>query len=70
MLAFGQFTGHIDLALVALYLFWAFFFWLVLYLQQESRREGFPLVADPDGKPLNQDLWMPKPKTFMAMAMA
>ena len=64
MLAFGQFTGHIDLALVALYLFWAFFFWLVLYLQQESRREGFPLVADPDGKPLNQDFWMPKPKMF------
>jgi len=57
-------TDHIDGALVALYLFWAFFFWLVLYLQQEGRREGFPLVSDPDGKPLNQDLWMPTPKQF------
>ncbi|MEM9028574.1 MAG: photosynthetic reaction center subunit H [Pseudomonadota bacterium] len=61
---FGNFTGHIDLALVALYVFWAFFFWLVLYLQQEGRREGFPLVGELDGKSWNQDLWMPSPKTF------
>lgn len=62
---FGQITEHIDLALISLYLFWAFFFWLVLYIQQEGRREGFPLVGDPDGKPWNQDLWMPAPKTFL-----
>ena len=65
MLAFGQITGHIDIALIALYLFWAFFFWLVLYLQQEGRREGFPVVSDPDGKTWDQSLWMPKPKTFI-----
>lgn len=65
MLAFGQITEHIDLALVALYVFWAFFFWLVLYLQQEGRREGFPLVSDPEGKSWDQSLWMPKPKTFV-----
>jgi photosynthetic reaction center H subunit len=65
MLAFGQITEHIDLALVSLYIFWAFFFWLVLYLQQEGRREGFPLVSDPDGKSWDQSLWMPKPKTFI-----
>ncbi|MGF1650018.1 MAG: photosynthetic reaction center subunit H [Hyphomicrobiaceae bacterium] len=65
LLAFGFFTEHIDLALVSLYIFWGFFFWLVLYIQQEGRREGFPLVSDPDGKPLNQDLWMPAPKTFI-----
>jgi photosynthetic reaction center H subunit len=59
-----NFTGYMDLTQVVLYLFWAFFFVLVLYIQQEGRREGFPLVSDPDGKPLNQDIWMPKPKTF------
>lgn len=57
--------NHIDFALIALYVFWAFFFWLVLYLQQEGRREGFPLVSDPEGKSWDQSLWMPKPKTFV-----
>lgn len=61
---FGNFTGHIDLALVSLYVFWAFFFWLVLYLQQETRREGYPLVNETDGKSWDQDIWMPAPKTF------
>lgn len=62
---FGDITGHIDLAQLTLYLFWAFFFGLVWYLQRESRREGFPLVSDPDGKPLDQDIWIPEPKTFL-----
>lgn len=62
---FGQITEHIDLAQIALYLFWAFFAYLVYYLQRETRREGFPLVSDPDGKPLQQDHWIPKPKTFL-----
>ena len=57
--------NHIDFAFIALYLFWAFFFCLVWYLQREGRREGFPLVADPDGTALNQDMWMPSPKTFV-----
>lgn len=61
---FANFTGHIDLALVSLYLFWAFFFWLVLYLQQETRREGYPLVGELDDKVWNQDIWMPSPKAF------
>ncbi|WP_108659934.1 photosynthetic reaction center subunit H [Acuticoccus kandeliae] len=39
-------TGHIDVALVVLYAFWIFFFCLVVYLQRESRREGFPMVPD------------------------
>ena len=47
-----------------LYLFWGFFIWLIFYIQQEGRREGFPLVSDPDGEALNQDLWMPTPKVF------
>lgn len=39
-------TAHIDIALVVLYAFWIFFFGLVVYLQRESRREGFPMVPD------------------------
>ena len=39
-------TEHIDVALVVLYAFWIFFFGLVVYLQRESRREGFPMVPD------------------------
>ena len=42
----GAITGHIDVALVVLYAFWIFFFGLVVYLQRESRREGFPMAPD------------------------
>lgn len=35
---------HYDLAFISLYLFWGFFILLVIYLQRESNREGFPLV--------------------------
>ena len=42
----GAITGHIDVALVVLYAFWVFFFGLVVYLQRESRREGFPMAPD------------------------
>ena len=43
----GAFTQYIDVAQVALYVFWLFFVLLVLYLNRESRREGFPLRHDP-----------------------
>jgi len=39
----GYITQYIDVAQVALYVFWLFFVLLVLYLNRESRREGFPL---------------------------
>ncbi|MEO0972304.1 MAG: photosynthetic reaction center subunit H [Pseudomonadota bacterium] len=42
----GEITGYIDVAQVALYLFWGFFAALVIYLQQESKREGFPQEED------------------------
>lgn len=38
-----------DLATAALYAFWVFFLGLVLYLNRESKREGYPLVTP--GKP-------------------
>lgn len=39
-------TNHIDIALVVLYAFWIFFAGLIVYLQRESRREGFPMAPD------------------------
>lgn len=45
-------TPTFDLALVLLYLFFAFFFVLVLWLHREGKREGYPLVSDRWGKTL------------------
>lgn len=56
-------TEYIDVAQIVLYLFWAFFFGLVFYLQRESRREGYPLVGE-DGREENHGLWMDDPKKF------
>ena len=41
-----ELTSHIDLTLVLLYTFWIFFAGLIYYLHRESKREGYPLVAD------------------------
>ncbi|MEM1300416.1 MAG: photosynthetic reaction center subunit H [Pseudomonadota bacterium] len=58
-------VGSFDLAQLTLYLFWAFFAGLIIYLQRENMREGYPLVHD-DGKTAwNQGpLSVPDPKTF------
>ena len=60
----GAITGYIDVAQVALYVFWGFFAVLVLYLHREGKREGYPLVTDRsvtvEGFPA-----MPSPKTFI-----
>jgi len=59
------FTGTIDLALVSLYLFWLFFFGLIVWLQRENMREGFPLEDDKGNPAANPGLFpMPDPKTF------
>ena len=42
----GAITGYIDVAQVALYAFWLFFFGLIFYLRGEDRREGYPLIED------------------------
>lgn len=61
-----DFTGHIDLAQVTLYLFWAFFFGLVFWLRREDRREGYPLESDPTGQVKDRGfLLLPRPKTFL-----
>jgi photosynthetic reaction center H subunit len=61
----GAITSHIDVAQVVLYAFWVFFAGLLIYLQRESRREGYPLVSETDGQPIDHGVWMPGPKTFL-----
>lgn len=63
----GSITEYIDVPQLILYVFWIFFIGLVIYLQRESRREGFPLRSDkPDVLPHHRvgggD--MPPPKTY------
>jgi photosynthetic reaction center H subunit len=45
-------TPGIDLVLVLLYLFFAAFLILILWLNRESKREGYPLVSDRWGRKL------------------
>lgn len=61
----GAITQYVDVAQLALYLFWAFFFALIVYLQKESHREGYPMIDD---GPRQQDIkgWpVPEPKTYL-----
>jgi photosynthetic reaction center H subunit len=44
------FFGTTDITEMVLYLFFAFFLCLILYLQNESRREGYPLEHDVTGE--------------------
>jgi photosynthetic reaction center H subunit len=44
------FAGTMDITEVVLYLFFAFFLALVIYLQREGMREGYPLEHDVTGK--------------------
>lgn len=61
----GAITGHIDVAQVALYLFWLFFAGLIFYLQRETRREGYPLVSERNGREeATGIIFMPSPKTY------
>jgi photosynthetic reaction center H subunit len=60
-----NFFGDFDLASAAIWLFWIFFAGLVIYLQTENMREGYPLRDDDDDTPANESLWpVPKGKTF------
>lgn len=56
------FFGNFDLAQLALYLFWAFFAGLIVYLQRENMREGFPLQNEDGTEAPNQGLF-PVPDT-------
>lgn len=62
---FGNVTSYIDLAQLLLYLFWGFFFSLVVYLHNESKREGYPTVDSHAPNYRGGTLFgLPKPKTY------
>ena len=57
-------TESIDLAQIALYAFWIFFFGLLYYLRREDKREGYPLTRETDGSTVNGFPMPPGPKQF------
>lgn len=62
----GAITSYIDVAQIALYVFWAFFAGLIYYLHQENKREGYPLESDRSGSIHVQGFpAVPEPKTFL-----
>lgn len=61
----GAFTQYVDLPQLLLYVFLGAFLVLVLYLNRESRREGFPLRTNERGKTVIQKYpEAPEPKTY------
>lgn len=61
----GSFGGNFDVAEVVLATFVLFFLGLVVYLQRESNREGFPLVSDRGTRVSGGSLsGIPKQKVF------
>src|SRR6056297_866542 len=59
------FFGQVDLASVALWLFWIFFALLIVYIQRENMREGYPLEDDDGNVSANQGPFpVPSDKTF------
>ena len=42
-------SEHIDVASIAIWLFWVFFFGLIYYLRREDHRYGYPLENDAGG---------------------
>lgn len=62
-MGFGAITGYVDVAQLVLYVFWAFFAGLIIYLIRENKREGYPLETAHgtlEGWPP-----APRPKTYL-----
>lgn len=60
----GAVTEYIDVAQIALYVFFIFFAGLIWYLRKEDRREGYPLEIDGKGMSTHSVLFIPDAKTF------
>lgn len=41
-----QFANSIDVAQLAIWLFWGFFLGLILYLRREDKREGYAVEGE------------------------
>jgi len=62
----GAITEFIDVAQVALYVFWLFFAALIYYLQREATREGHPLIKEHGQSGTAKGLAsLVRPKTFI-----
>lgn len=59
-----EITQGYDVGLLSFYVFVVFFVGLVIYLQMESRREGFPLESDAGVKDRHSWIFTPEPKSF------
>lgn len=61
----GTFFGEFDLASLVLWLFWVFFAILIIYIQRENMREGYPLEDDEGNASSNPSMFpLPEDKTF------
>jgi len=61
----GAFFGEFDLASLVLWLFWIFFALLIIYIQRENMREGYPMTDDDGAEAANQGPFpIPGDKTF------
>lgn len=61
----ATFFGEFDLASLTLWLFYFFFFGLIIWIQRENMREGYPLEDDEGEKSSNPSMWpLPEDKTF------
>ena len=59
------FFGEFDLASLTLWLFYIFFAALIIYIQRENMREGYPMTDDGDEISVNQGPFpVPGDKTF------
>ena len=59
------FFGEFDLASLTLWLFYIFFAGLVIWIQRENMREGYPLEDDEGNPSSNPSMWpLPEDKTF------
>jgi len=65
----GAITQYIDVAQLVLYAFWIFFAGLIIYLQREMKREGYPLESDRSERAPRVKIQgfpaMPEPKTYL-----
>lgn len=60
----GAITQYIDVAQLVLYAFWIFFFGLIVYLQRESHREGYPMDSGRANGPKIEGWPLADPKTY------
>ena len=61
----GALTEHIDVAQVALYVFWLFFAGLIYWIRIADRREGYPLEKEDNGWLWRMDsILLGTPKTY------